>query len=100
MRRFHLSIAVLSCITTLIVSCDHSCNESEAKFRKKSYRFKIERYVKEQEKINIFEGTGDSGRKEVFRNIGLGNVYDNASIGDSLIKYIGSTGLCCMTPPH
>lgn len=81
--------AIVAFILVSYFSPSATCTDTA--FRRESYQFKIETYRIEQGKNNILEGTNPLGNKEVFKNIGLSNVYDNAAIGDSLIKRNGST---------
>lgn len=65
-----------------------TCEDNEKEFRVKEYQFKIAYKKYEQEyRYTVLSGTSFSGDKEV----GLGTLYDNVAIGDSLVKQKGST---------
>lgn len=59
--------------------------EETKKFHNQSLHFKIT-FKERDGKYAIVRGVGVGGKQEEFKQVGMGEVLDNAVIGDSLIK--------------
>ena len=79
-------------IMLFFYSCENGCYINAQKFKKEEYHFKLTN-KKDTNIYNIFIGTSYDSRIITWKAIGHSDIFQEAEIGDSILKDTGNTSV-------
>ncbi|MDJ1473286.1 hypothetical protein [Xanthocytophaga flava] len=83
-----IKIISLYILVAMLNSCGHSCQDWAEEFRPDSFKFKIMKKYKEGRYLVL---EAENPNKGELRRVGWQELFDKATIGDTLVKIKGKT---------